>query len=275
MKTLLITGYSGFLGHFVLNEAIKKWNIIGVSQTKKQAPFTTLAINLAQLGNAQIQAKINKLKFDAVMHLAANSNVNFCQDFPNKTKLINVDAAVYMAQIAKQKNVPFVFTSSDMVYNGKTSFSKEHQANPINNYGKQKLQAETEIIKHYPNTVVCRMPLMLGPHPQGKGYYEHLLGQLKQGKAQTLFTDEWRSPLFAATAAKGLLAAFGVPGGVYNLGGNKRLNRYQIAKWILTHAKQPNLTSLLGTGLQNNARFSAPRPADVSLDNSKWHQVIS
>ena len=78
-------------------------------------------------------------KPDAVIHLAAASDPNYCQTHPEETFKINVTASSNIAGLCSDLKAACVFTSSDQVFDGKSPPYKENDdTNPLNIYGQQK-----------------------------------------------------------------------------------------------------------------------------------------
>jgi dTDP-4-dehydrorhamnose reductase len=257
MQKILITGSSGFLGQYVLSALPGKF--MPVTVNRNSGDFTTDLKNESALRNV-----LNQIDVSAVIHLAANGNVNDCELNPDESRLINVRATQILVEWANEKQIPFVFTSTDQVFDGsKGNYSENDDAHPVNEYGKQKLEAEKTVLLH--NGIVCRLPLMTG----SKGGYEKSFTEnLQQGITQVLFTDEWRAVLHAGQAASGLILALQWPSGIYHLGGAQRINRYELGMKIAD--KYPHLDkTLIKPGKQADVNFTAKRPADVSLNSEK------
>lgn len=257
MKQLLITGASGFLGSYLCQEAKNHFEIITTSRNDASNP-----LDLAD--EKALKIFLSTLKVDGIIHLAANGFINYCEENPEETHQLNVRATEILSKYACKLQIPFVFTSTDQVFDGKQSFYKEtDQPKPLNEYGKQKLEAEKLVLKN--KGIVCRMPLMIGANG---GYQKTLIQKLQAGEPQTLFIDEWRSVLSVELAAKALLQALNWKSDVYHLGGPKRINRYELALKISKGIKNFD-TTLLKKGKQSDIQFFAQRPADVSLNSDK------
>ena len=267
MKKLLLTGASGFLG----------WNILQNLNDDIEAHCVTHHSNhLKQkfLYKEDISKENNTVPLfekadpDLVIHAAAISDANQCQKFPDETEALNVKASVLLAKLCAEKNIPFVFISSDLVFDGeKGNYSEDDFVNPISKYGEQKAKAEVEILKIYPHAAICRMPMMIGAAPAGKGYLNQFLTTAKKNQPLTLFTDEWRTPIDGASAAKGILLAAEKLHGIWHLGGSERLSRMHIGEKI-AHAFQIS-PQILKPVRQQDIEMAAPRPADVSMNSSK------
>ena len=260
MNKILLTGHNGFLGQYICQRARQNnVQILGVSRTlNPELQATELQLDLSK------DNFIDQLKghaFDGVIHLAANGNIRDCEENAAESQKINVQASRLLAEMAMQREIPMVFTSSDQVFDGsKGGYSPSDKVQPLNEYGMQKLKAEEEIIQVYPAAVVCRMPLMIG----SLGGYERALKEsLKLGKPQILFTDELRSVLEAKDAAKLILEALDWNGGVYHLPGPVDLNRYELGLMLAT--KYGLDLNLIQAGKQADMNLSVQRPKNATM----------
>jgi dTDP-4-dehydrorhamnose reductase len=112
------------------------------------------------------------------------------------------------------------------------------------------------------------MPLMFGREtPTAKSFIQQFIQILKDGKELSLFIDEFRTPVSANTAAKGLLLALGKVNGIIHLGGKERISRYEFGKILVEILQLPN--DKLKSCFQADVKMAAARPKDVSLDSSQ------
>ena len=78
---------------------------------------------------------------------------------------------------------------------GAPPYSETAAPNPLNVYGRQKTQAETAILDHWPEALVCRLPLMVGTGPYAKNNFTvNMLTAIAGNQAVTLYEDEFRTP---------------------------------------------------------------------------------
>lgn len=116
------------------------------------------------------------------------------------------------------------------------------------------------------------MPLMYGDAPSdAASFIQQLISDLKNGKAATLFTDEFRTPVSAPDASKGLLLALEKMSGIVHLGGKERVSRYEFGLKLVNQLGKPR--SFLKKNLREEIPMPAPRPRDVSLDSSKAFDI--
>ncbi|MBD2353837.1 NAD(P)-dependent oxidoreductase [Tolypothrix sp. FACHB-123] len=269
MKKLLITGVSGFLGWHICQLAKTEWEVYGTyfSHTIEIPDVKMLKINLTEF--QELKDIFNKINPTAVIHTAALSQPNFCQNHPEESYKINVTASCNIAGLCADYAIPCAFTSTDLVFNGLNApYQETDIVSPVSIYGEQKVKAEIGILERYPNTAVCRMPLMFGiGTPTANSFIQPFMETLKAGKELNLFIDEFRTPASGTTAAKGLLLALEKVQGLIHLGGKERISRYDFGQ-LLVEVFQITDAKIKGC-YQKDVKMAAPRPADVSLDSSK------
>ena len=273
MKKLLITGGSGFLGWNLCKNAKESWDVFGTvfSHNIDIPGCNKISVNLTDLST--LKKTFKEIKPDAVIHTAAESQPNTCQTNPDESYRINVESSVNIAGLCADSNIPFVFTSTDLVFDGlNPPYSEEDTVSPVSIYGEQKVQAEIEILKLYPKAAICRMPLMFGDSsPASDSFLQPIVSNLKNNNPITLFTDEYRTPANAYRTAGGLLWAIENVGGIIHLGGKERISRYKFGIKVAEYCGYDK--SLIKPILQKDIQMPAPRPPDVSLDSSKAFEI--
>ncbi len=269
MQKLLVTGASGFLGWNLCQLARADWEVYG---TYSQQPIEISGVNIVRLNLTDfdlVKQAIDRIAPDAIIHTAAASQPNFCQVNPDKSARINVTASGRLARICVDAKIPFVFTSTDLIFDGtKAPYKETDPVCPLNIYGEQKVAAEREILAIYPRASICRMPLMFGmAPPTATSFIQPWITSLHAGESLKLFVDEFRTPVSATTAAKGLLLALQLAPGTINLGGRERISRYEFG--LLLAEVFGFDRSLILPIYQKDLKMAAPRAADVSMDISK------
>lgn len=267
-KNILLTGISGFLGYYLHKNKAENYQI-KATHFQNKAPRDIDSISCDFQNETALLEMLQQFKPSGIIHSAAVSNPAYCEANPVLSNKINVQASVLLAKYAADENIPFVFTSTDMVFDGKKGNYKEtDKPKPLNIYGQQKLRAEEEIAEIYPNAAICRMPLMLGNNPAfPEKYVQQLLAKAAKKESIPLFTDEYRSPLGVDSAAKALWLALEKMQGLFHLAGPDRLSRWELG--LIIAEKFGLDKNLLKAGKQADLKLKAPRPQDVSMDSSK------
>lgn len=268
MKKLLVTGASGFLGWNLCQLAQQEWDVYGTSFSHSVDIPSVKVINVDLRDFQEIQRIFREIQPNAVIHTAAQSSPNFCQTHPDESHAINVTASCTIAGLCADYSIPCAFTSTDLVFDGLNSpYRETDPVSPVNLYGEQKVMAEEGMLERYPQTAVCRMPLMFGiAAPPAQSFMQPFIQTLREGKELRLFTDEFRTPASGKTAAQGLLLALEKVNGRIHLGGKERISRYEFGRLLVEVFELP--TEALKSCRQQDVKMSAPRPPDVSLDSS-------
>ena len=125
-----------------------------------------------------------------------------------------------------------------MVFDGTGSpYRSTDQTNPLSEYGKQKLEAEKQVLKVTDqNLVVLRITLLNGNSPRGdRSPHERILNALAQGQTPNLFTDEYRQTSSAENVAQLLVELVERPNlnGLFHWCGSEVVTRYELGKQIL------------------------------------------
>ncbi|UBF25666.1 NAD(P)-dependent oxidoreductase [Kovacikia minuta CCNUW1] len=269
MQKLLITGASGFLGWHLCQVAAADWEVYGTCLSRSiQVPGTkTLPVDLSNFQD--LKTLFQTVQPDAVIHLAAQANLNRCQEQPKASHLINVTVSSHIAGLCADYGIPCAFSSTDQVFDGlHPPYRETDSVSPINRYGEQKALAENEMQSRYPQTAICRMPLMFGAvPPTASSFLQPFIQTLKEGRELNLFVDEIRTPVSGTTAATGLLLALQQVQGLIHLGGKEPISRYDFGRLMVEVLELP--AAGLKACRQQDVKMAAPRPPDVSLDSSK------
>lgn len=265
---LLITGISGFLGWHIAQMAQAQWDLYGTyhSHAVTLPQVTTLKVDLTDF--TELRQLLHSLQPAALIHAAAQAKPNLCQTNPEASHAINVTASLNLAELCADAGIPLVFTSTDLVFDGRNApYREQDETCPVSLYGEQKVLAERGILDRYPAAAVCRMPLMFGDAPTAPSFLQDFLTRLRAGQELQLFIDEFRTPVSGRDAARGLLLALEKRvQGLLHLGGKERLSRYEfgcqmVDVFQLTDAK-------IVPSRQAEVQMAAPRPPDVSMDSA-------
>lgn len=266
---LLITGASGFLGWHVAQQAQSDWEVVGIGRSRSSDLPGVTSVQLDLTDFATLKALFHDVQPDAVIHLAAVSSPNVCQQEPEASYQLNVTASCNLAGLCADASIPCAFTSTDLVFDGlHAPYCENDPVAPVNAYGEQKVLAEQGMLARYPAVAVCRMPLMFGEvPPHATSFLQPFIHMLREERELRLFVDEFRTPVSGKTAAKGLLLALQKVQGVIHLGGKERISRYEFGCLMVEMLDLPAMG--LKACRQADVPMAAKRPPDVSLDSSK------
>lgn len=273
---ILVTGGGGFLGGILCRE-LGALHTLTALVGSRPAPAGAAASARVDLRAPDVASKLAPLLDgqDAVIHTAALSNPNACQQDPESSFLLNVRATEMLACLCAARGLPLAFTSTDLVFDGLCGpYAEDAPTSPVSLYGEHKALAEAAVLSLHPNGgVVCRLPLLYGSSPGGAPcFLDGFLAMIRRGEPLRLFEDEFRSPALADDVAQGLLLAISTGArGVLHLGGPERLSRLEFGRVLaralaeIPGAAEPTIIPTR----QAEAPMAAPRPPDVSLSSER------
>jgi dTDP-4-dehydrorhamnose reductase len=259
-----ITGANGLIGDYLVQLA------------PPLAPdWRVRALTRAQLDLLDFNAVRRKFEEDQprlVIHCAALSGVADAQIHPTLARRVNVEITRLLAELAAE--IALVFFSSDLVFDGrKGNYVETDPVNPIHVYGETKAAAEQIVLKN-PRHLVVRTSINGGISRAGnRGFNEQLRLAWTAGQPMTLFTDEFRSPIFAGETAR---AAWELVlrnrTGLFHAAGAERLSRWQIGR--LLAQRWPELKTDIKPGSARDFP-GPPRAPDTSLNISRIQNDLS
>jgi len=262
--TIWITGAGGLIGNYLVQIAPNH-------APDFQARGLTRAI-LELTDFAAVERAFKAEKPAGIIHCAALSRTPECQARPDFARQINVDATRVLAELAA--DIPFVFFSSDLVFDGERgNYDETAAVNPIMVYAETKVAAE-EIVLRNPAHTVIRTSLNAGVSPtRDHAINEQLLLAWRAGKTLRLYNDEFRSPIAAEVTARATWELYKLNRpGVFHLAGSERLSRWQIGSVLLQ--KHPEFAAQLEAGSRKE-NTGTPRPPDTSLNCDKIRKLLS
>jgi len=159
MKVFL-TGESGILGSDLKSE------LLAAGHEVKGYNSTNI-----ELGNLRdIQHKVRDFGANLVIHCAAMTNVDLCEEDKNSAILTNVIGSQNMAQAARQAGAKIVYISSCGVY-GDTKYSPYNeldQTNPLTYHHFTKLEGEKRVKEQHNDFLIIRPGWLFGGTPAHK-----------------------------------------------------------------------------------------------------------
>ena len=265
MKPVWITGANGLIGNYLVQTAprlVPRWRVRALTR----ADFDLLDF-------AAVRREFAKDQPQLVIHCAAITILSDAQRNPVLARHVNVEATKFLAELAAE--IPFVFFSTDLVFDGrKGNYIETDALNPLHIYGETKLAAE-EIVFKNPRHLVVRTSLNGGVSPSGnRAFNEQLRRSLQSaGPGMKLFTDEFRCPIPAVETARAVWElAQRNRTGIYHVAGAEKLSRWQIGELLVK--RWPEVTAKIESGSAKDFP-GPPRALDTSLDISKVQKVLS
>ena len=276
---ILVTGGAGFIGsHIVISLLKNKRNTVhNVDKLSYCSDISNLeeCINLpnyhfihANLCNVSFVTNLfERCRFDAVIHLAAESHVS--NSFQNPIDIFqnNTNSTQSLLEACRQYPVKkFLYVSTDEVYGGdhRIPVGEETALKPTNPYSASKAACE-QLVSAYSSSykvpsLIVRLNNVYGPHQHNEKVIPRFIQSLLRGDQCTIEGSggQRRNFLYISDAVSGILKVLerGEVGEVYNIGTEFNISIYDLVFQLLSHI-QPNLFS---PSQSEVIKFIADRP---------------
>lgn len=271
---LFVIGVSGLLGLNVAGFAKQDHHVAGsyLGHPCQMSDIETSKVDSSDL--EEIKTAIRHFKPDLILNTVALTDVDECQRNPKKAHEINVITATNAALAAEVIGAKLVHVSTDQVFDGTESFSKESSKTcPLNVYSETKLQAETKVLEIMPEALVVRTNFFGWGSSHRLSFSDWIIKGLEQQTQLTMFTDVWFTPILANHLVEYILdlACFGASG-IINVGGANRLTKHDFALQLagsLGYSREVIKPICLA-----DLNLDAPRPFDMSMSCTNAEKIL-
>lgn len=241
MDRVLIVGARGFLGSYAVDAAADRAEVLCGS--RNSAGPSDVAIDISDA--ASVNRAVLSARPDAVLLLAAMSDIDRCEAQPEVAFAVNVRGAENVANACARTNARLLYASTAAVFDGrKQGYREDDEVCPISVYGKTKAEAERIVKALVPEAFVFRVSLILGwAHRSGTNSMLNTLRERwEAGRAISFPVSEKRNPIHAASAAEMMLALLkdGHPGGTYHAGASDSISRYELGRRLAERLHVPD-----------------------------------
>jgi len=228
MSRHLIIGASGQVGeHLALAASLAEFETLGTYYSHPVEGMQQLDIR----NRSDVQSLLTTVR-PAVVYLPASlTNVDYCEMHPEKGYAANVIGVCNVVQAVNDIGARLVYFSSDYIFDGKAGpYHEDDPANPICEYGQQKVIAEHYVALHACDYLIVRTTVVYGWERQRKNFVCRLLSALEAGNILRVPVDQVGNPTYTPNLAQAVieLVCSGAKG-VYHVVGPERVNRYEFA----------------------------------------------
>ena len=212
-----VTGGSGLLGQRIATVADGEHDIVLSHNSNPMGNTVKCDITCED----EVKKVISRENPDVILHCAAMTNVDLCEDEVDKAYDINSNATKYLAEAAEDVNAKIIYVSTDFVFDGERGFYKEDdEVNPLGIYAKSKYDGELQVQKYSSNWAINRVSVLYGWHER-LNFTSWIVNELRNNNEINIVTDQINSPTLADNAADAMFEiALQDKNGVYHTAGN-------------------------------------------------------
>lgn len=276
MTKILITGGYGQLGT-ALRQIMSNEEILSTDTD-------TMDI----INTAQIECVFTDFKPEFIVHGAAYTNVDGCEENPELAEKVNAIGTQNLVEACAKIGIPMIYISTDYVFDGTATqpIPEEATPNPLSVYGKTKLAGEKAVLS-LPSGYVLRTSWVYG---EGKNFVRTMLSLSEKMDEIKVVNDQFGRPTYALDLARAIynVISYGVIPGhkpgthpilpdIYNVTGDGDIISWaDFAAEIFKIAGKS--TKVIGITTReylfdNQDRKIAPRPMYSALNLEKSHKA--
>lgn len=198
--------------------------------------YSNVCMNLTDA--EKLRELFKQFKPEAVIHTAAVSRPEECDSLPfHHVMEINYYLNEHLVELSNEFNSRFIFTSTDLVYNGDTGgmLDENSKPEPKSLYARTKTESENFIRNKSENYLILRTSLLYGIGLNGSSCsFHNMLQSFKKGERVRLFYDQFRTPLSlhnAASIIKKIISS-DIKNQTVNFGGREKVSRYELGEMV-------------------------------------------
>ena len=272
---IVITGASGLLGSSLVEVACQGGiDAVGLyhrhplpMDRASMKRVKTFSVDLTD--ESQTKAVFDKLQPSAVIHCAAETNVDWCEEHADAAEALHVITSRRIAEITARSNARMLYVSTDAVFDGERGqYTEDDLPAPLNVYAETKLRGEQEVLARNPLAAVARVNLYGWNVQRKQSLAEWILSRLASGDDVPGFTDVIFCPTFACDLASILLAMLAQElVGTYHVVSSEEVSKFEFARRVASvFGFDP---ARVVPARVADARLKAPRPRNISLNTAK------
>ncbi len=267
---ILVTG-GGLLGSEVIQVLGRECEVASTFNSHPREGAVRLDVTDR---DATIRA-IARLKPDVIVHTAAMTNVDYCEEHRREALAANARGTKNVADAALMAGSKLVYVSTDYVFDGERGeYREDDEVNPLSYYAYTKLLGEY-YVKDNPGYVIARTSVVYGNARQN--FVSWVRDSLRQGRQVMIYTDQYASPTLAHDCALAIEALIkNDASGIYHAAGGERISRHEFARKIAAFYGLDDklIEPVTAEAMPQKAR----RPRDSSLDVRKisaYHRMLN
>ncbi len=232
---ILITGANGLLGQKLVglfNERSIEYLATGRGPNRNSAAQFYEEMDLVD--KTQVQTVMEDYAPEVVIHAAAMTQVDQCEQEQSLCWQLNVEVVQNLAEICGTRSIHLIHLSTDFIFDGEQGpYAEEDVPNPVNYYGQSKLAAEQILLESGGSYAIVRTILVYGitANMSRSNIILWVKRSLEAGKEIQVVDDQFRTPTLAEDLAMGcLLVAQRKAQGIFHISGKDLLTPYDMAQ---------------------------------------------
>lgn len=226
------------------------------------AGFTRGSLPVDITDQAAVAEMVSECAPDAIVHLAAVSEVAVAGADPSVAFAVNVRGTANVARAASAAGARLIALSSDVVFDGTSApYDEASTPHPINDYGRSKLAGEEAVAAHHSSPLIIRASVLVGRDRADRyPFSAFILERAATGTPIELYENERRNFYPVTHAAKAVWECTASHlTGVLHIGSATSQSRYEFGTRLIEAAGYDPALAMSTVG-------PAHRPSDLTLN---------
>lgn len=268
---ILITGVNGMLGSVLAARLSGNYQVNGLDihpTLKKDLNIQYYQADITDI--KKLNSLTQKIEPLMIINCASLTNVDACEAEPEKARAINVGGVENLIELCQSSNAHLIQISTDYVFDGTSGpYSENDETNPINHYGKTKLEAELALVESGINWTILRTNVLFSEDLSEKAsFVSWVYNNLKNNEKINVVNDQFGNPTFVNHLAYAIEKIIEQDAhGIYHYSGRDYLNRFEFALQIADAFELDN--RLINKTTTRSLKQMAPRPYKAGLKSDK------
>lgn len=268
-ERVLITGCGGMLGSAIFPYSRLRFACVLATDRCVSEPWLE---ELDVRNRERVRVVFEQFRPDLVLHLAAETDLEFCEEHPDTAAAVNVEGTTIVAEEAAARGATLVYISTAGVFDGRKEglYVETDKPNPIMTYGRTKLEGEhraRKTEKHY----IVRAGWMVGGGPRKDHKFVHkILKQIAEGRKRIhAVNDKWGTPTYTHDFAMNLFELIEHDRfGTYHMVCEGSGTRLDVAQEIVRISGRSDVEVVPVASVFFAHDYPAPRPRSEMLRNA-------
>lgn len=263
---ILVTGSEGMVGSALCPVLRgKDHDVVATDLSPTSSGYHLLDVR----DRDQVNRFIESTKPGLVIHLAAETDVDRCEEEPLHAYTTNAVATEYVAHACARQGVRLLYVSTAGVFDGSKSspYVESDRPNPVNVYGRAKLAGE-HAVQQLRDYLIVRAGWMVGGVERDKKFAGKILRLLEGRRTLSVVMDKIGSPTFTENLSKGMAALIETRHtGVFHMTNRGVCSRYEFACKLVEYLgrKDVSITPITSDAFP----LPAPRAASEAMQNER------
>lgn len=275
MNRVFITGSGGMLGEAVYPYFVQRYDEVLATD---KAPSSDWCKALDIRDGEALRKAIEEFKPDLILHLAAETDLEFCEANPEIAEAVNVEATRHVAEIAEEAGATLVYISTAGVFDGEKEgfYTEVDKPNPIMVYGDTKFRGEEAVREACRKHYVVRAGWMVGGGPdKDHKFVSKILDQILSGqKTLHVVNDRFGTPTYTYDFAMNLFQLLETEAyGTYHMVCEGAGSRHDVALELVRICQQGEIVVEAVDSDYFKDVYFAPRPVSEMMKNANLEKL--